>query len=348
MNLFKRHIGRRVAAVGVGVALLVLGLEGPAFAAAPVVSSFTPASGPSVGGCVIDVTGTSLDDFPAGASYVVEFVNTVGGAATAAADYAIISDTELWVAAPALTVGNEFKIRVTNPGGASTSTTSFLSTTGAGACAPTITSFLPTCGSAGATVTITGTNLLRDFPVGGVNTGTITGGIVSFSPYTSDAAQTVPDVSAPDTLGVLVSSDAADGPIKATTKGTTAAPLNGLSVFSSAKFEVPPPDCVPVGPVTHARSVSLSLRKHLVARGKVSSTEDPAFTDCVASVPVKIQRRVSGHWKTVGSTTTSDTGAYKKRIKDKAGKYRARATNITLNDGADICSRATSPVRRVT
>jgi hypothetical protein len=73
-----------------------------------------------------------------------------------------------------------------------------------------------------------------------------------------------------------------------------------------------------------------------------------AFTACAASVPVKIQRRVSGHWKAVGSTTTTSTGAYKKRIKDKTGKYRARATKVALNSGADVCSRATSPVRRHT
>jgi hypothetical protein len=348
MNLFKRHIGRRVAAVGVGVALLVLGLEGPAFAAAPAITSFTPTNGPAAGGCVVDVTGTGLDDFPAAATYTFAFVLTVApNTVLPATDYLIISDTEAWVVSPVLAAGSEYNIRATNPGGTSTSTTSFLATTGAGACVPTVTAMTPSCGSAGTTVVITGTNLLKDDTATGGFAGSILGGIVSFSPYTSDATHTVPDVDAPDSLSVLVTG-AADGPIKVTTKGTTAAPLNGMSVFSSARFEVPPPDCVPVGGTPHARSITLSLRKHLVARGVVSSTEDPPFTDCAASVPVKIQRRVSGHWKTVGSTTTSDTGAYKKRIKDKPGKYRARATNVTLNDGADICSRATSPVRKNT
>ncbi len=52
MSLFKRnigrrrHVGRRVAGVGVGVALMVLGLQAPAFAVAPTVASFTPTSGP--------------------------------------------------------------------------------------------------------------------------------------------------------------------------------------------------------------------------------------------------------------------------------------------------------------
>ena len=42
MTLFKRHMGRRVAAVGVAVALLVLGLATPAYAVVPGVTSVTP------------------------------------------------------------------------------------------------------------------------------------------------------------------------------------------------------------------------------------------------------------------------------------------------------------------
>jgi hypothetical protein len=65
----------------------------------------------------------------------------------------------------------------------------------------------------------------------------------------------------------------------------------------------------------------------------------------VASVPVKIQRRVSGSWKNVGSTTTTSTGSYSKKLKDKTGKYRAKAPKVTLNAGVDICKGAKSPAR---
>ncbi|HEX9123218.1 MAG TPA: hypothetical protein VF984_07650 [Actinomycetota bacterium] len=92
--------------------------------------------------------------------------------------------------------------------------------------------------------------------------------------------------------------------------------------------------------------MTLKLKKHLVARGVVSVGD--GFTACAASVPVKIQRRVSGHWKNVGSTTTSASGSYKKRIKDKTGKYRAKAPRVALNAGVDVCSVDTSPVRRHT
>jgi hypothetical protein len=80
------------------------------------------------------------------------------------------------------------------------------------------------------------------------------------------------------------------------------------AVLSGTAFQVPPPD-VTCSPADHARSITLSLRRHLVAQGRVSSIEDPPFTDCVASVPVKIQRRVSARWGTVGRTTTTDTGS---------------------------------------
>ena len=82
-----------------------------------------------------------------------------------------------------------------------------------------------------------------------------------------------------------------------------------------------------------------------MARGRVSVGD--GFTDCASVVPVKIQGRVSGHWETVGSTTTTDTGAYKKRIRDRVGKYRARAPKVSSSSG-EICLRATSPVRRHT
>ena len=123
---------------------------------------------------------------------------------------------------------------------------------------------------------------------------------------------------------MVVPSGAADGPIRVSTFNDV---LGEGVVLSGTAFEVPPPE-VDCFPLDHARSITLSLRRHLVAQGRVSSNEDPAFTDCVASVPVRIQRRVSGRWRTVGRTTTTDTGAYKKRIKDRPGKYRSVAPPI--------------------
>jgi len=248
--------------------------------------------------------------------------------------------------APAVVSGTTYTVTLTDPTGG-TSTGTFAATTGAGGCAPTIASFAPGCGSAGNTVVITGTNLIGS---------DLAGAKVGFSPYTPAAvsgdpgmaAHTVPDVDEPTSLSVVVPTGAADGKIQVTTAVDTDPNTLGVQgAFSTTNFEVPPPDCAPVTTPTHARSITLSLRKHLVARGKVSSTEDPAFTDCVAGVPVRIQHRVSGHWKTVGKTTTSDTGAYKKSIKDKPGKYRAKAVKVALATGTtitDICLGARSRV----
>jgi IPT/TIG domain len=329
MSLFKRQ-ARRVAVVGVGVALLVLGLEAPAFAAAPVISSFTPDSGAAAGGCVIVVTGTALDDF---ATATWTFENAAAPApSVAAADYVLVSDTEAWVTAPALASGFAYKLKIVNDGGDFTSTGTFLATAGAGNCAPTITSIKPACGSTNDKVVITGTNLLLD----GAAANDTAGGTVTFKPYTITATVVFPDTDTSTQLSRFVTSEAQDGPIKVVAGGGT--------VFSTESFQVPPPDCAAALPF--ARGITLRLRDALVARGKVTASSATAPAGCTAAVPVKIQRRrAGGGWRTVGSTTTSDTGGYRKKIRNRHGKYRSLAPKLTLASG-DVCSRAVSKVVR--
>jgi hypothetical protein len=383
MKPFKRHMGRRVAGVGVAVALLVLGLEAPAFASAPTISSFTPTSGPT--DCVVTITGTNFDN---------PDVSAVKFGGTNAASFAIVSGTEIRARVAAGTTGT---ITATNADGTATSAGTF-TVVGPGGCAPTITSFTPTCGAVGTTVTITGTNLfdtptsegtvkfngttatsttglsptqIRAVVHAGSTTGKITVAtgvatgtsatdftvssscvtITSFTPtsgpvgtsvtitgtgFTGVSAVSFNNVNATTfsanpagtQITATVPTGATTGPIKVTTPGGSATSTTNFTVTVIT---------------VHSRSVTLSLRRHLIARGMVSVGD--GFTACAASVPVKIQRRVSGHWKTVGSTTTTSTGAYKKRIPNKHGKYRARATRVSLNSGADICKRDTSPVR---
>jgi hypothetical protein len=310
---------------------MVLGLASPAFAAAPVISGFTPDSGPAAGGCVVVVTGTGLDDF---ADDLWEFVS--GATSPDAPDAVLISDTEAWVTAPVLVAGTSYTLRITNSGGTSTSTGTFLATTGAGNCAPTITKLTPTCGSTNDKVVITGTNLLVD-PTPAAAGEDITGGAVRFTPFTTDATVVPPDSDTATTLTRFVSADAADGPVRVIAGGGTG--------FSTESFDVPPPDCTDEGGVDHARTVTLKLRKHLVAKGKV--TADPELAECIAGVTVKIQRKKGGAWKSVGTATTNDAGSYKKRIKDKPGKYRARIGKLSIGDPVtDVCLGDKSPVVR--
>ena len=128
---------------------------------------------------------------------------------------------------------------------------------------------------------------------------------------------------------------------------TTFAAASGGQTFSVTRFEVPPPDC-PSGGVGHERAITLKLKKSGQASGVVSSTETPPFTACVASVPVKIQRKAKGGgWKNAGSATTTDTGSYSKKTKGKPGKYRAIASEVAGTTAADDCLKATSATRTI-
>jgi hypothetical protein len=319
------------------MALMVLGLAGPA-SAAVTITALSPTSGPT--DCVVVATGTGFKDFVA-AQNTVDFVLDpgIGETVVNAPNFFAISDTILWVANPGLSNGQSYSLRVTNTANAPngvTSTVKFTDTPNAGTCGPTITSFTPTCGSAGDTVVITGTNLITA-------TGLV-GGEVRFSPYGGGqiATHTVPDVDDVTSLSVVIPSGSGDGPISVET--------DVGSVFSTVNFLVPPPDCVPDTGNEHARGITFKINKKGKASGVVSSTEDPAFTDCVAAVPVKIQRKkAGGGWKTVGNTTTTDTGSYTKKVKNKPGKqkFRALAPKVSLGDPVtDVCLKAKSATRK--
>jgi hypothetical protein len=43
------------------------------------------------------------------------------------------------------------------------------------------------------------------------------------------------------------------------------------------------------------------------------------FAACVDTVSVKVQKSVSGHWRTIKSTTTSSTGGYRTHLFGGAG-----------------------------
>jgi hypothetical protein len=110
-------------------------------AAAPTISSFSPASGAA--GTSVTVTGANFT----GASFV-----KFNGAA---ASFSVVSDSQVTATVPAGATSGP--ISVTNSAGTGTSASSFtVTTTTAG---PTITSISPTSGPVGTLVTITGSGL---------------------------------------------------------------------------------------------------------------------------------------------------------------------------------------------
>ena len=322
MAFFKRHLGLRVEAVAVVSALVVLGLQAPASPTSPTISSFSPTSGPA--GCVVVITGTNFKD---------PIVTSVDIGGTPVSAFKVVSGTEIWATVAGDASG---PIHVTNASATASSVSDFTNAN-PGGCSPTITFVTPCGGPAGAVVTIIGTNLLMS---SGTATTAPVGGDVRFAPYTATATHTGTQES-PRQLSVVVPPDTIDGQIRVSTFND----ILGEGAVLGWFFIVPEPhnDCV--GPET-SRSVTLRLVRSLVARGVVSA--DNGFTACAASVPVKIQRRVAGEWKTVRTTTTSPTGSYKRRIPDKTGRYRAKARKIFLSYGfvPPSCLRAISPIVR--
>jgi uncharacterized protein (TIGR03437 family) len=174
--------------------------------------------------------------------------------------------------------------------------------------APTIESFAPAFGAVGTSVVINGTSFI------GATSVTFNGVMAAFV------------INSDTKITATVPNGATSGTIKVTTTGGSA--------ISAASFTVG---------ATHPRTVKLNLVKRLVARGVVSTSD--GFTTCTASVPIKIQRRVSGHWKTAATTMTTASGSYRERLVNHSGKYRARAPMAVPDGGTDICLAATSPVR---
>ena len=391
MSLFKRHIGRQLAAVGVAVAMLVLGLATPAYAADPDVTAVTPTS--AAIGCEVTVIGTNFQT-NGGPATNVDF-GTHGGA-----PISIDSNTQLEALIPLAALAESNPVEVTNGDGPDL--TPFPYTTTAAATCPGIPTFSPATGFVGSTVTISGsfttapigvrfntsslvtpTNASASSATAVVPAGATTGPIhvytaagqktsaTSFTVVTAPA----PTISSftpafgPTGTSVKITGTNFSGTVSGATFTTTGVTFNNVAgtfvVNSATQITATVPSTATTGRIKvttpggsatsatdftvskpHSRSVTLGLKKHLVARGAVSVGD--AFTACVANVPVKIQRKTSGGWKSVGSTTTDASGSYKKKIKDKPGKYRAKALKVSLNNGVDVCLGDTSPARKHT
>jgi len=183
------------------------------------------------------------------------------------------------------------------------------------AATPSLSSFSPSSGPVGTSVTIHGHNF---------ESPDVT--IVTFN--STSATFTIDN---PQRITATVPAGATTGPIAVTSPDGTAT--------SSTNFTV-------TVVVVHPRTITLNLRRHLIARGLV--TVDDGFSSCASDVPVKIQRLRNGTWRTIDSTRTDSGGLYRERIADRVGVYRAIATRVERNDGVDVCTRGKSPRERHT
>lgn len=116
--------------------------------------------------------------------------------------------------------------------------------------------------------------------------------------------------------------------------------ISGGRLNAAGALEALDPALIDIGsgtPGAVTRKVGLRLRRHLVARGRVSSEA----AGCVEGVTVKIFR-----WgKPIKKTITEFDGRYKVRLKDRRGKYRAQVPKFA--QGATLeCAAARSVTRR--
>ena len=222
MSLFKRHVGRRVAAVGVATGLLVLGLAAPAYAVIPTVTAVTPAN--AALGCEVTVTGTNFQTVANGGP-----ANDVRFGGTSGTGLTIDADTQLEVTVPPAALVGSNDVVVENTTGNSTPAFTY-STTAAATC-PGVPTFSPASGFVGSTVTISGT---FNSTVTGVrfNTSSL---VTPTNPSTTGATAVVPTGA---TTGPIHVYTAAGQRTSATNFTVVTAPLPTITSFTPASGPV--------------------------------------------------------------------------------------------------------------
>lgn len=92
-------------------------------------------------------------------------------------------------------------------------------------------------------------------------------------------------------------------------------------------------------PIMVERRLNLSLRKHLLASGRLTLGSD---SDCYTRV--KLQRLTDGGWRTVKRVSSGFDQGFRARIPDHAGLYRAVAPRRLSVFGEWDCLRAVSAI----
>lgn len=116
---------------------------------------------------------------------------------------------------------------------------------------------------------------------------------------------------------------------------------------SDSPTTVPTPQptmSLPPPPASHAVTVTLHLRAHRIARGRVSATD--GFGACIDRATVNLFRRYRGAWRLVKRAMTDPVGDYNARLHYREGRYIAYVPSVVL-DSSDTCGDAQSIVRTV-
>ena len=166
-----------------------------------------------------------------------------------------------------------------------------------------IASFAPTVGPVGTGITIDGTGFTGATGV-----------------WFNDVASSSFTVNSDAQITAVVPAGASAGVISVSTAGGT---TKSVGTFA----------------VSHARLVTLRLGRSLFASGTVRVTD--GFGMCRRGASVAIQRYSSGGWHLVANGVTDAHGAYRIRIHDVGGRYRALLKRVTLGSG-DICGASAS------
>lgn len=90
------------------------------------------------------------------------------------------------------------------------------------------------------------------------------------------------------------------------------------------------------------RTIDLRLARHLVARGRVMTSEEAAA--CRAGVEVAIVKRTPRGWRSVAAAITDDSGAFRTKLRDRTGRYRAEIPRTETEEFG--CTAAVSGVAR--
>ncbi|MGI8407085.1 MAG: TolB family protein, partial [Actinomycetota bacterium] len=98
-------------------------------------------------------------------------------------------------------------------------------------------------------------------------------------------------------------------------------------------------------PLVVERTVGLSLRKHLVAWGRLLADSNACVTGMIRG-GVKIQKLAENGWRTLRKIQPDSEGRFRVDLKDRRGFYRAVAPHTYSEFGEAECLRAVSNLER--